>query len=821
MTISDEELEASVSELLLGELKSSYVRGGSLDVSASHDHLMGFVSSVFLLEPDAYWYLLWLAKNRVRGLVQEQLDRTTRVLDAAQYAGRPYRNIRSVADLISSTAALQEISTGLISRRVRNGTSSPLQRFDAAITRFLSQYISPNIVTRAGDVVSTAAETADSVALEWADLVETHSEILVRTQALVDAYSAVSSLAMPAHLAQVVVTRVQDKIAELSTVLTTSEQAKHNRRAFIDLHAAKSILTRIATYTPPSEVRASFAATPAAGTAAEIQIVGGPWSVGPGQTLELIINGTPYSVPLPTSRPVFVSEASDPTTLLVGSIIGASLDHGASSLAYTYAAPDLVDPASFVAATNAAIAGVTAYVEGGVFCFRRESDDPTASLSFLADVPALGDFVTWLLDESSPVRGATPIVYPTPVRAEALSEAINTSALGVVAEASSSSVVSFQATPLLGTVMAQMESTGSLTSTGATTVTATSGYRQIYTGRALLVGGVSYTVTNVVDQQITTSPSIPAGTWTYLSGPDLSQIVEIGDKVVVVGDRGVSVWTSIVSVLGPSVTLGGAVWAWGPTPRLTVVRETVRVSNRSLAPGNSIQVLGSSGAMSLGVAVGTTTGTLSEFSTTTDLPTKGITVGDPVVLVNGTSYVSTVRAVAANSLTVDPVAYVAGTWQATVSNQGYVQAATLSTGLNVFGEAPQYADLEKLMPALLSGGKLTATISAAITAYATTLQTLLTALDQYSVGKAAAIDQVLRLLEERGLDRGVDVYLAPDVAQLLEATPEDLVYSSWFARHLSDATRLLAPVTKTSSALYGYQEFRLRSFQQVPYDPTR
>lgn len=814
---TDAQIQEAVEKFLLGNIAASQVKGGARDTTQAHADLLGYVASAFLLDPDAYWYVVWLAKNRARARVREALAQVELFRAAAASGGRAYRNIKSTGDLVSATVALQDLSTGLTVGRIRGAAPPALQRAQSALTRFVRQHLAVNVVSSSGEVLGTAQEGGDAASSALEALSEVQGNLLLECEALIDASTDVAAMHMPSYVATSLIERVQVRVTEITAALSSTTQASENSAAFLDLLAAKTLLGAITSFRSPTRTRTAVVdAAPSVCAPASFSISGGPWFLAPGTALGLEVNGVPVSIPLPSSRPVLSAASVDPTLLSPTDEVSISLDHGASTDFYAYAGPDLVDITAFTAATNAALPGVTAYVSGGTLYLRRENDAPSASIELTADTSARGAFADWFTGGTG-CRGSVVVAYPSPVKAHVLAALLEASDPGVRAEESVEELSAFLTSTWAGTTFTDVACSGSLTSTGTVVTVPANLAAKLVVGEAFLISGIGYEITSKDGTSVLTTPAVPAGTHTFTAGTSFVG-TPLGTPVLIAGSTGFSLWTYVTAVEGSSVTVQGPAWDWGETVRVALIQESVHVSLIDTSPGSSLEVLASSGASALGVTPALHTSEITQFT----LDAGAGKAGDLLRLVapSGVEYTREIVSVGA-TVEVEAVPYEAGTWSAQVLNGDYVAYEDLAAACAAYADSTAYTNFLALTGSAVRGSGLGVAVDAAATAYTAALTTLATALDAYLVNTSSAVQQVVALLSERGLDRGVDLFLNPGVSALLASSIDDLTYASWLARVAGDVTRQVAPARKTSRGPTGQVEAQGVGEYRAPFDPTR
>ncbi|MGA1354636.1 MAG: hypothetical protein ACO32I_07695, partial [Candidatus Limnocylindrus sp.] len=70
---TDEEVRAAVDKFLLRQASISLLPNGARNVLQLRDTVYDLVTTVLLLRPDSFFYVVWQASNKLRGLVDQQI----------------------------------------------------------------------------------------------------------------------------------------------------------------------------------------------------------------------------------------------------------------------------------------------------------------------------------------------------------------------------------------------------------------------------------------------------------------------------------------------------------------------------------------------------------------------------------------------------------------------------------------------------------------------------------------------------------------------------------------------------------------------------
>lgn len=310
---SSEEVQAAIDKFLLGAMSMPKTRLGSRDVLSARDDIYALLTTTLLLRPSSYFYVIWLAKNRLEALRLAQvtdldylLSASTR--DALVRRGKP---VESVTELVNAQASLLNINAGM---NAASGSSSrnlgpEVDRFGRSIEKFITAALVPNVVS-AGSPAETAGEARANISARWAAVLVRHGQIQDLCTAIQGALLNLNQAHLPEKAIQAVVTRLQARLRELIATLPADTSLGTHREAMLDLLVMRTLLQQVGAFRLPLETLAPLVGDgtmiQADGEAAPAQVVGsisGPFTVPAATALSLVCSGA-VSVMLPASAPL-------------------------------------------------------------------------------------------------------------------------------------------------------------------------------------------------------------------------------------------------------------------------------------------------------------------------------------------------------------------------------------------------------------------------------------------------------------------------------------------------------------------------------------
>lgn len=262
MSYTSDERDAAVSGLVKGTLSFTRDRLGPRDVKSSFSEVQELVNTTLLYEPDAIYYLVYLASNRLRRLVQAELDTIDELLDAIDDLLKPNKPVEDISGAADAEAALVALE-GAMSRK--GGVSSQeYSRYTSSVrrlTRELGKTTKYTFVPRGAsqavtDIVRPEAQAKKDVRTHLDALVDDHAAMLAGVDRILSAFNNFVATDLSASVAQKQVSRAREKMTDLKErleVLTPGGRIEEARAALLEVLANKSVVKEAAQAPSPGD----------------------------------------------------------------------------------------------------------------------------------------------------------------------------------------------------------------------------------------------------------------------------------------------------------------------------------------------------------------------------------------------------------------------------------------------------------------------------------------------------------------------------------------------------------------------------------------
>lgn len=414
MSYTSDERDAAVSGLVKGTLSFSRDRLGPRDVKSSFGEVQELVNTTLLYEPDAIFYLVYLASNRLRRLVQAELDTIDELLDAVDDLLKPNKPVEDISGAADAEAALIALE-GAMSRKGAV-SSQEYSRYTSAVrrlTRELGRTTKHTFVPRGSsqavtDIVRPEAQAKRDVRTHMDALVDDHAAMLAGVNRILSAFDNFVATDLGATVAQRQVSRAREKMTDLKErleVLTPGGRIEEARSALLEVLANKSVVKEAAQAPTPGDKKvyqrlgaaAKYRAT-AAGEGTAPAVVGtfsAPFRLSStAKNLALEMNGgaaQEFDL-LPSSSPSY--QTGIQSAQLTGGIPGPYVIRGEDATPGPLITGDTTTSYGLTAFVDNLLHIIVDGVQYEVALYTFTSGTPTEVAQAINDEPGLKDVVT-------------------------------------------------------------------------------------------------------------------------------------------------------------------------------------------------------------------------------------------------------------------------------------------------------------------------------------------------------------------------------------------------------------------------------------------
>jgi hypothetical protein len=843
---TSDEKQTVIDRFLLGRISTPRTTLGARDVLAARDDIYSLLTTTLLLKPDSYFYVIWLAKNRLEALRRKQIEALTYILQDSTKAAlvRRGRPVRTTADLSNAQAALLNLNTSLNSGVVGSGPRElgpEVSRFRRSIERFIRKELFNNVV-ESNEVTETADEVRARIRTLWADVQTRHAQMLTLCDAIENAISNLAAVRLPEKAVQGVVTRMRSRLDELTVQLEADKTLTTHRESMLELLVMRTLLTRVSSFRVPQEILAPLVGdapllegTGGTSPASLMGSVSGPFNIESGDDISFE-TGSPVvtsTIAFGTTSNAAVTTRSSwtfPVLFPVGSEFRLRVDGTLypnstflSGSSYVSLAALLSDIQSYIAMNAVPVAA--SIVSGAI----RIQSDSAADVSSIEVITSTDGQKT-----AAALLGITPYAVCQPITTRQIVE-LGGSYPGVLLSEVRTEYGVFRGVTRPSAVLDLSKVDGTDLS-GSGTLFSASGTN--FTSLGVVAGDYLYVVPQLASSPITSAPaeyhrisSVSGGTLRLETALDATKIAvdglssyRIGADFTGVPSGARVLLTSAEQPLngGPYRVVSGSIgqltldrtfFATLDTVNANIFTSYLVAAAPGSTPADGIAVWpASTGATIVGLPTSPTQSraqfTSLAATSNVDFLSRGVQAGDVLVLPDGDE--TEITSVSLGSISVTGITYFAGTTAYTIKSGRYDAWLSLVENVRTFTEDVDFKSAEFAITRLVSGAAPTTSVLQALDAFNERLEDLAD-IEEYVVPFERTVDNVLRTLTEQGMDRAADLLTTLRVSEFFSMHPDGVSYSTNLIRTAADVTRQVAPVSRFAKSLLGSPEVRLRS----------
>ena len=343
MAYSDDEITASVEQLVRSTIRRPYDTLGVRRTDVSFTDIQEAAAGVFLLYSRAPFYCVFLGSlNTLERVISESSSTLSELERAVLACGRRVLPIDDLTPLFNARAALRELAGAAASRTAsfKDITKVPAyQRYSDNTDRFLNT--SGQAVKEAGDVVDTPQGARTKISVLVTALKDRHQDLVLTVAQLAKSVENFNELNLSALVAASVIqnaTTLVGSHADALALLTPDARLEQIRQTVLDVIAARSVVKQFGSFGGVADIHtvtgtgaayadADHPAIPAQVTAS----IKGSYNIAPGvNTVDLYLDdlATPRSLSafvartaLPSNQATFDVGGPVPVDVLINDII--------------------------------------------------------------------------------------------------------------------------------------------------------------------------------------------------------------------------------------------------------------------------------------------------------------------------------------------------------------------------------------------------------------------------------------------------------------------------------------------------------------------
>lgn len=254
---SNSEIETSVAGFVKSDIEVEQDVLGPTDVANKFNEVLQLISATLVFDPNAIFYLIFLATNRLNADVLQAIEYVDDILQAIDELGQRTAEVTRTTLLGDASAALLSVDAILSQNGVISNNA--FSRYLNSVDSFIDTSIEPNI-KNGSEIIRPPQEAQAAIISVLPTLSSSYENILATLEQIGDLLSEFNALDLPVLTIQDSVRKTRTDLQELQSIFedtttTRDDKIAECRDAYLRLISGKAVLNNLTTVTDPSEPR--------------------------------------------------------------------------------------------------------------------------------------------------------------------------------------------------------------------------------------------------------------------------------------------------------------------------------------------------------------------------------------------------------------------------------------------------------------------------------------------------------------------------------------------------------------------------------------
>lgn len=254
---TSDEINAVVQQLVLSSITTPLDTLGVRRSDLTFNQFQQTAAGLFVLYPNAPFYVLWLGVQRIRDQVTAEAVIIQQLLAAIAATGMKVTPVSDVSPLFNAQSALQNLAAAAANRTSAIGKVSnapAYQQFSANVATFLGgagQNVKSN-----GQIVQTPQQAKAAIPGLVTQLQQAHAALVASVTLIVNGVDNYNSISLPAIVSESVLSSAASLIGSSATLLNSlspTDRLTEVRQVVLNLIASKTAVDTFGTLNQPSD----------------------------------------------------------------------------------------------------------------------------------------------------------------------------------------------------------------------------------------------------------------------------------------------------------------------------------------------------------------------------------------------------------------------------------------------------------------------------------------------------------------------------------------------------------------------------------------
>lgn len=254
---TSDEITAVVQQLVLSAITTPIDTLGVRRSDLTFNQFQQTAAGLFVLYPNAPFYVLWLGVQRVRDQVTAEAALLTQLQAAIAATGMIVSPVSDVTPLFDAQSALQNLAAAAASRTSAYGkvsTAPAYQQFSTSVSTFLNgpgQNVKSN-----GQIVQTPQQAKAAIPGLLTQIKTAHAALVASVTLIFEGIDNYNSVSLPAIVSESVLSAASALVGSSATLLSSlspTDRLTEVRQVVLNLIASKTAVDTFGTINQPSD----------------------------------------------------------------------------------------------------------------------------------------------------------------------------------------------------------------------------------------------------------------------------------------------------------------------------------------------------------------------------------------------------------------------------------------------------------------------------------------------------------------------------------------------------------------------------------------
>jgi len=250
---TSDEIQTAVEKVVRSTIRRQYGSLGNRDIQTAFNDLQDAVAGVFMLYPNAPFYIVFLGTLRLAELIENERETVSALVEVIDNLRRTVVEVKELSLLGNARVALQSLEGAAASREGNFQSIEDVpafKRYDSNLQRFMDTY--GRNIRKGGEIVPTPQQSRAEIAGLISQLQAQHAEVVEYAAYLSVAIQDYDNMDLPSLVSASVISKSRQLLARRLEEMegqTPEERLTGLRDAMLDLMAGRAAVRGLGSLT--------------------------------------------------------------------------------------------------------------------------------------------------------------------------------------------------------------------------------------------------------------------------------------------------------------------------------------------------------------------------------------------------------------------------------------------------------------------------------------------------------------------------------------------------------------------------------------------